>query len=423
MAQARPPLWHYGDGAFGDPQRAYAPYVPLLPVEWITCLLMREELEYTLDGEEEQYRVDPNLLSNRFASDWLVLHLFSSIYWLTERHTSQYAFLKSGGMKFAEQLLKLTPEEIAAAARLQHARGGRIHGLRNLASDQEFPHNLSAAMNALQMGHADVMGTDGHRRLCRYEGNAYMTLFGEPVVFCTPNLADTKQPLLLVVQGVEIRLEDSFIAGNETLPKYRDMMKRLAGDPVGQALVFDKMMKLFFIHVLGVRPELLENRRRVRPSADQNWCTDGVAASSFGPGIFGPVLAFRGEIEAQGRGSLHPHILVWLLGMRPADVLRMLQRDPGSLQTRLATWMKQRASPMQSTRPSSVKRAPPEVRPPRPGRGTAPVFQDRAKFDQVRRWQRDRRHARRSSTRRRGTNGGAESSLRGRGRKGSVEQT
>jgi len=53
MTQARPTLWQYGDGAFGDPQRAYAPYVPLLPVERITCLLMREELEYTLDGERE----------------------------------------------------------------------------------------------------------------------------------------------------------------------------------------------------------------------------------------------------------------------------------------------------------------------------------------------------------------------------------
>ena len=302
--------------------------------------------------------MDKNILSNRFASDWIVLHLFSSIYWLTERHTSQYAFLTSGGMKFAEQLAKLTSEEISAAARLQHVRGGRIHGLRNLASDQEFPHNLSAAMNALQMGHADVMGTDGHRRLCRYEGNAYMTLFGEPLVFCTPNLADTKQPLLLVVQGVEIRLEDSSIMSQGDLPKYRDMMKRLARNPVGQTLVFDKMMKLFFIHVLGVRPDLMENRRRVKPSADQKWCTDGVAASSFGPGIFGPVRAFRGEIEAQGRGSLHPHILVWLLCMRPADVLRLLQRNPGSLQTRLGTWMKQCVSSMQSTCQSSVKRAP-----------------------------------------------------------------
>ena len=44
-------------------------------------------------------------------------------------------------------------------------------------------------------------------------------------------------------------------------------------------------------------------------SVPREWCTDGVAASSSAPGIVGPVQAFRGEIEAQGRGSLHPHIL------------------------------------------------------------------------------------------------------------------
>ena len=83
-----------------------------------------------------------------------------------------------------------------------------------------------------------------------------MSLFGPPLIFCTPNLADTKQLLLLVVQGVEVRL-DADDLNAEILPKYRDMMQRLARDPVGQTLVFELIMRLFFIHVLGVRPECL----------------------------------------------------------------------------------------------------------------------------------------------------------------------
>ena len=58
------------------------------------------------------------------------------------------------------------------------------------------------------------------------------------------------------------------------------------------------------------------------------------------PGVVGPVLAFRGEIEAQGRGSLHPHIFVWLVGMSPYDVVQILQRDPETLQERLREWMR-----------------------------------------------------------------------------------
>ena len=118
-------------------------------------------------------------------------------------------------------------------------------------------------LNCIQMAFQDVIGTDGHRRLCRHEGNAYMTLFGPPVIFGTPNLADTKQVLLLVVQGVDVRLDDGDLAQVD-LPRYRDMMQRLARDPVGQTRVFELVMRLFFIHVLGVRPECLQNRRRAR---------------------------------------------------------------------------------------------------------------------------------------------------------------
>ena len=69
----------------------------------------------------------------------------------------------------------------------------------------------------------------------------------------TPNLADTRQPLLLVVQNHEFRFEDD-------LQSYREMSERLAKDPVGQAIVFEIMITLFFRHVLGVRPECVSFR-------------------------------------------------------------------------------------------------------------------------------------------------------------------
>ena len=65
----------------------------------------------------------------------------------------------------------------------------------------------------------------------------------------------------MVVEGKEIPL-DALELDAESLPTYRAMMRRLARDPVGQTLVFEKIMRLFFIHILGVRPECLQNRRR-----------------------------------------------------------------------------------------------------------------------------------------------------------------
>ena len=60
------------------------------------------------------------------------------------------------------------------------------------------------------------------------------------MVFTTPNLADTKQPLLLIVQGEE------FVLDQDLQVPYREMVQRVAADPVGQAIVFELMIRLFF---------------------------------------------------------------------------------------------------------------------------------------------------------------------------------
>ena len=117
-------------------------------------------------------------------------------------------------------------------------------------------------------------------------------------------------------------------------------------------------MRLFFVHLLGVRPECVHGRRRVKVSGPREWCTDGVAASSAALGIVGPVRAFRGEIEAQGRGSLHPHILVWLICMLQQELLRILAREPNVFKQRVAEWMKATVLAVQSTCQSSVKALP-----------------------------------------------------------------
>ena len=135
-------------------------------------------------------------------------------------------------------------------------------------------------------------------------------------------------------------------------------MCRLARDPVGQTVVFELIMRLFFLHVLGVRPECLHNRRKAVRKHTREWCTDGITAASTFFGIFGPVLAFRGEVEAQGRGSLHPHILVWLVGSSLHTVVTLLQRDAATLQGRLRQWMRAVVTAVEGANQSSVASLP-----------------------------------------------------------------
>ncbi|CAK0876829.1 unnamed protein product [Prorocentrum cordatum] len=320
---ARPSLWRFGDAANLYPDRR----ITLTPNEWMRCLFVREDMEYDLPGEEPgAFRVCDRKSQaeiNRFAGDWVTLRLFSSI-----------------------RVLAAQQESTLGKA------GGDIHAL---AQHENAPQIIRDALNIMQMASARVLGADGHRRLCRHEGNAYTALFGPPLGFCTPNLADGKQPCLLVIQNRKFHLDGTKDVDG-IYPRCREMLLRLAKDPVGQTRVFHLMMLLFFQHVLGVRPECIESRRGSKRSNPRDWCTDGAAASACAPGIFGPVLAFREEIEAQGRDSLHPRILVWLVLLSVAEVVVILRRGTeGNFQRNLYNWMKATVAAAESISQSSVR--------------------------------------------------------------------
>ena len=147
--------------------------------------------------------------------------------------------------------------------------------VHSLLGDKDLPEQLRTALGALHQSTASLVGSDGHRKLLHRECVAYTLRFGPALQFMTPNLADTKQPLLLVVQGVPFHFDEKVTAS------YREMTERLAADPVGQAFVFELMIRLFFIHVLGVRPELVGWRRGERRKVATIWASDGVAADDM----------------------------------------------------------------------------------------------------------------------------------------------
>ena len=86
---ARPTDFCYGDAAWGLANQP----VPLSPIEWISALLRREELEYTLPEDSEVYAAAK---INRFRCSWQVLHILHSFLRLTETsnniHTCQDAW-------------------------------------------------------------------------------------------------------------------------------------------------------------------------------------------------------------------------------------------------------------------------------------------------------------------------------------------
>ena len=253
-----------------------------------------------------------------------------------------------GAFNMARACVSLSPKMLADVQLKCHQTGGKTT-VQSVLQDNDTPHELRTALRSIHQATASLVGSDGHRRELRGEGEAYTLRYGPPLHFITPNLADTKQHLMLIVQGEEYHFEpDIDIA-------YREMTQRVAGDPVGQALVFELMISLFFKHVLGLRPETVGWERGEVRKASQQWVSDGLAADFQGvPKLFGPIAAAFGAVEAQGRGSLHPHILVWLVQASMHEQLLLLQRDQQTFKDNLNLWMRQVVHTVAATQQSAV---------------------------------------------------------------------
>ena len=134
---------------------------------------------------------------------------------------------------------------------------------------------------------------------------------------------------------------------------------RLVHDPVGQAIIFELLIRLFYLFVLGVRPDCVAQPRGPKGTRSPlEWCTDGVASSVVVQGAYGPLLAVRGEVEVGGRGSPHPHIEAWAVCQQLREKLLELMADPGTLKSRLRKWIREWINAVNSIHHSSVANLP-----------------------------------------------------------------
>ena len=103
---APPTLW-----CFGDTANLYPDCETLLTlIEWMCCLIVREEMEYDMPTDRTfQAGSGPEI--NRFASDWVTLHIFSFMRVLASQQESTQTFLKNGGIAWARKARKPTPTD------------------------------------------------------------------------------------------------------------------------------------------------------------------------------------------------------------------------------------------------------------------------------------------------------------------------
>ena len=348
---ADPLCFPYGDGVFGLERDTKINFQ-----QWVCYLLDREELEYdsifdppcvdrscqdhVQKGSSSNARSFPSSsdranMSSRSASSnvlprWRASRdLITIMYclWRRRRYISSTRSMarKDVFCKLFKDVGKLKPEDMYATCDLL----GKGATLRDVFGNAEVCEPVKKAMRCLLLCMSSVTGTNAYRTTLRHINNGYKLCFGAPLLFLTPNIADVKNPIVkLLYEDAEVAEWRALEQDSPSMPSIQDMLRRVAADPVSQAMCFKLMVELFLFHVLGVQKHC--------------YFSDGVI-SRASPSAVGSVQAYHAPTETQGRGGLHAHMQVWLQSPLDSSVLSELRSEhpsPELLQT-LRKWRSQ----------------------------------------------------------------------------------
>ena len=181
---------------------------------------------------------------------------------------------------------------------------GRIEKGDKVSASTDEEQKVLRLMKEVNLVTAKVPGSSAARVAMRNEIRALTLTHGMPSFYITINPADAHNPIVKFLAGADIDI-DSLLP--DDVPSYWDQSKIIAANPVIGANFFNTYLKAFIKTVLGVK---------------------GDSLNEVG-GILGTVKAHYGCVEAQGRGSLHCHMLVWIEGaLNPNEIRNKVMSDP-----------------------------------------------------------------------------------------------
>ena len=146
---------------------------------------------------------------------------------------------------------------------------------------------LNQLMQATSISNGIVRGSREYVNSRRSEIQGLYICGGCPIFFITVNPDDAKHPLMLSIWS-DAQGKQMDVPMRENFAQYHQRrLKIISEDPVLQAQFFDTVFRAVIDVVFGFDKEC-------------------------GFGIFGEVSAHYAVIEAQGKGTLHAHGLIWL---------------------------------------------------------------------------------------------------------------
>jgi len=227
--------------------------------------------------------------------------------------------------QFARSFSSVSSEAVASVLE-------RIESGGKVAAETEEERKVLRLMKEVNLITTKVPGSSAARVAMRNEIRALTMSHGMPSFYVTINPADGHNPIVKFLAGADIDIDNMLM---DDVPNYWEQAVLLSSNPFVGATFFNAYLKAFIQTVLGVQSE-----------------------GENGEGILGVVKAHYGCVEAQGRGSLHCHMLIWIEGaLNPNEIRDKVIED--------TEWGKRLLQYLDDTITNVVPKDPiPEVSPP-----------------------------------------------------------
>lgn len=182
-----------------------------------------------------------------------------------------------------------------------------------MAYDNE-EHQVLRLMQEVRVINKHVPGLSAAHIEMHNEIRSMITQFGMPTFFLTINPADVFNSLVKFLAGSEINIDRLL---PEQVPNYWEQALLIAKNPVIAAKFFNIYMKAFIQTLLAYDS----------------------SGKDLEGGVLGVVKGYYGCVEAQGRGTLHCHMLIWLEGgLNPDEIKQQVLQDE-NFKTQLLNFM------------------------------------------------------------------------------------
>lgn len=280
---AFPVLFPYGYGGF--------------EVDRVRKVSYEKHVKWALQYADNRFRGDLQLIFQVFG-----VILKRQVYSATALKVQQSTF-----KRHAVEFGRLTAADFAAAS-VEEERGLPFSN----STIRNFRRHLSVVRSK-------VTGTDESRRSIRAQIWGCTIVNGPPAVWMTINPSDVHDPIAQLLAGADIDL-DQFAA--ERGPDNVTRSYNIACDPLAAAEFFHITIQSLLRDILGISAHDLRGSARIHRQT----------------GILGDVKAYIGTVEAQGRGMLHLHLLLWLADAPTSQEMEdALKRE--DFRTRVKSWI------------------------------------------------------------------------------------